>query len=171
MSPSELRSELARAGIGLFVPAARRPAPSPAELVRLVTALLTSRDPRLVASVPCLLALHDRSAVEVAESAARTLDESHVARLGLLYRLARALAVSRGPALAHLLGRPREIAASRIEPTELPSPEAELGERCLAVARELHEDDPEGNLVGDVEDLFDTWLRLAAAERSERAPA
>lgn len=104
-------------------------------------------------------------------AAAERLDAPSALRLGLLHRLARALVVSRDPDLRHVLGRSRRIAALAFEPAELPGPAEDDGERCLSVAREIHDGDPEGNLVIDVVDLFVTWLRQAETDRLEPAGA
>ncbi|MCE9635462.1 MAG: hypothetical protein K8T90_07130 [Planctomycetes bacterium] len=158
------RQHLADLGVGLFRPApfVRRPAAD--EYADLVVALATSSDPRLVASLPCLFALHDDGAAAAATAAAARLDPAAVARLGLAYRLARALIVSRDPDLRHVLGRSRRLPPIPIEPTDLPSPNADFGERCLSIARELHDTDPGGNPVIDFVDLFITWLRLAETD-------
>ena len=169
MDDAALRRALAFHGVGLFHPApvARRPTES--EYADLVAALVASDDPRLVASVPCLLAFHDEGAASAVVEAASRLDAPRRTRLGLLHRLARALAVSRDPDLRHVLGRSRRIAASALEPSDLPAHDEDDGERCLSVAREVHDADPDGNIVIDVVDLFVTWLRLAETDRLEAA--
>jgi hypothetical protein len=167
MDDATLRSRLAQHGVGLFRPAAPgAAAPAAGDFAALVAALAASDDPRLVASLPCLFVLHDAGAPAAATTAAAALGPRELARLGRAWRLARAFAVSHGPDIVHLFGRPRRLPPLPIEPADLPEPDADFGERCPAIAREMHDGDPEGNLVGDFVDLFETWLRLAETERA-----
>ena len=131
----------------------------------MVRALASSEDPRLVASLPCLFVRHDHLAPAAVTVAADGLDPGSRARLGLAWRLARSFAVAREPDLLHLFGRARRLPPLPFEPRDLPDPELDLGERCPAIARELHDGDPGGNLVIDFIELFDAWLRLAETEQ------
>lgn len=167
MDAAALRSRLAQLGVGLFEPAAPRAAAAPdaESYAHLVAALAASGDPRLRASLPCLFALHDEGAASAATDAASRLAPDARERLGLAWRIARALVVSRAPDLRHLFGRDRRLPPLPFEPDDLPDPGDDHGERCLWMAHRRHEDDPAGDPVGDLEDLFDAWLRLAECER------
>ena len=165
MDDAALRLRLADLGVGLFHPAPVARRPSAEEYADVVTALAASDDARLVASIPPLVALHDDAGAAAAVfAAAKRIDDARRSRLGLVYRLARALVVSRDPDLRFLLGRSRRLPPVAIEPPELPGPDEDWGERCLSIAREIHETDPAGNLVIDVVDLFTTWLRQAEVD-------
>jgi hypothetical protein len=164
MDASALRRRLAALGIGLFERAQTVTRPTPTQYADLVEGLAASDDPRLVASTACLALLHDRDAPAAVETAGARLDPSARLRLGLVYRLARALAVSREPDIVHVLGRRRHPAPVSFEPADLPDPADDMGERCVSVARDAHDRDAGGNLVGDVEDLVDAWLATAAVD-------
>jgi len=155
----DLRRCLARAGVPLFVPG-RKIDLGVGELSGLIRALASQSDPRLLASLPCLIVRHAETTPPLVGAIASRIDRSLAVRLGLLHRCARALAISRSPDLEHVLGHAVLVARLPIEPRSLPEPEAELGELFLAVAREC---DATG-LVGDVEDTFDTWLRQLEVE-------
>lgn len=168
---ARLRQALAELGVGLFRSAPSVRPPSAREFETLVAALVRSEDPRLVASLPCLFVLHAGVAEEGVRRAAEQLDGAGRELLGLAWRLARAFAVQWEPDIVHLFGRAVRLPPLPIEPSELPEPEADDGERCPAVARELHDRDPGGNVVIDFIDAFRTWLRQTELERPAAARA
>jgi hypothetical protein len=164
----DLRGRLARHGVPLFEPTpTAEAAPSgPSGLAALLGDLVTSGDPRLEGSVPCLLA-----AVEPARAARALADAARArpdlgARLGRLYRLARALVVSRGPDLERLFGPRSALSASALEPDDLPDPSEAFGERTLWRASERARARGEPDEARGIETLFDTWLLLVGDERS-----
>lgn len=166
MDGDALRARLAELGVGLFVTTAAAPVEvGSGELAALFEALATSDDPRLRASLPALFVSQYATAPAAAEEAAARLDPVRRKRLGVVWRLARALAVSRGPDIRALFGADRHLPPLRFEAAELPDPGDECGERCLRAAREAHEGDPDGNPVGDLEDLFDAWVRIVECDR------
>jgi hypothetical protein len=170
--PEELRSRLALHGVPLFepTPAEGPVAAGPLDLAALVGDLVTSGDPRLVASIPCLLvAAEPERAWKALEDAARARPEA-CARLGRLHRLARALAVSRGPDLERLLGKRPALPASDLEPADLPDPSESFGERTLWRASERARARGEPDEAAAVVKTFDTWLRLRGDERSRGRP-
>jgi hypothetical protein len=153
-SPDELRHALARAGVGAL--SAQAVCETGAGgLSELIEELAGQRDPRLVAALPCLIVRHAEAAPSIVGAVAKRLDPADAGRLLLLHRCARALCVSRAPDLTHLFGRSIVVPCAAHEPDELPDPAEDYGERFLAIARER---DATG-LIGDVEDMFDTWLR------------
>ena len=169
MEPTGVTSpqqRLADLGVGLFHAAPRVRTPSIDEFAALTVELVASGDPRLVASLPCLFVLHDDLAAAAARRASHALDGADLERLGLAWRLGRAFAIQWEPDVVHLLGRRRRLPALPFEPSALPEPEEDLGERCPAVAREVHANDPAGNPVIDLIDTFRTWLRQTAFERT-----
>jgi hypothetical protein len=161
-SNAELRKRLARLGVPLFEPTA--PIPDDSDPAGVLVALLRSGDPRLVASIPCLIVIGERTG-GAAERASRRLDPGERERFGLLHYVARCLAASRAPDLRDL-GVARVITPIDSEPGELPDVTDQFGERGLARA-----DDRDRGLVGDAVDLFDTCLRALRLERGPRAPA
>lgn len=87
-------------------------------------------------------------------------DASTRARLGAVYRVARALVSSRAPELRRVLGRAPHLPPLDIEPDLLAAPEELLGESTLydvrdGATRQL-------GIDGGVERMFDTWLRMLA---------
>ncbi len=162
---------LAELGVGLFAPAASVRTPSTAELEDLITRLITAGDPRLFSSLPCLFVLHDQVAPEAVRRVAEQVAGVERASLGLAWRLARAFAIQWEPDVVHLFGSPHRLPALAVEPQQLPDPEDDFGERCPAIARELHAERPEGNVVIDLIDSFHTWLRQTELERPAIAHA
>lgn len=162
-----LRATLARHGVTLFAPPAPTEPwpPEPAEVAEVVAALVESGDSRLRGSVPCLLVTVPPSVAREAVERAATLHPERRADLGFLYRLARALAISRRPDLERLLGRAPVLPPSSIEPGDLPAPEEQHGEMTPWSASERARERREPDVAGGVERLFDTWLRLYAVER------
>ena len=163
----ELRRSLARAGVPLFV-AARSCEADVEELTSLVADLTVQDDPRLVAAIPCVLVRHAAVAVRVVETVAARLHAHAADRLRLLHRCARALAVSRAPDVEHVLGSPASLAPLSDEPSDLPDPCEDFGERFLAVAQERAD---VGGLIGDAVDAFDTWLRQLELDRTGQPAA
>lgn len=160
---AQLRSRLARLGVPLFEPTA--PGPDDFDRTDVVVALLRSGDPRLVASIPCLVVIGGLTG-GAAERASRLLDPGERDRFGLLHYVARCLAASRAPDLARDLGVARAIAPIAAEPRDLPDATDQFGERGLARAA-----DRDRGLVGDAVDLFDTCLRALRLERGSHEPA
>ncbi len=161
----KLRTALARAGVGRFASTVANTPLSRDVLAELVRDLAASDDARLVASLPCLLTAEAERGADAISTAAAQLDAAQRTRLGLLVRISRALAVSRAPNLAYALGRQPQVPPSPVEPDDLPPPDDDYGEHLLAVVREREREGLTASLVGDAEDLFDTWLRLAARTR------
>ena len=94
-----------------------------------------------------------------------SLDPAEYARLLVhLARAARCLVVSRRPDLDHVLERSPKLPPLPQEPSDLPGPEALLGEFGLAVASDRARETGGPDLVGDAVSLFDTWLRVRATE-------
>lgn len=157
-----LRTKLARLGVPLFEATAAGTDDS--DRGDVLVALLRSRDPRLVASIPCLVVTGDRTS-GAAERASRRLDPGERERFGLLHYVARCLAASRAPDLLDL-GVARPITPIDCEPRDLPAVTDQFGERGLARAA-----DRDPGLVGDAVDLFDTCVRALRLERGSREPA
>ncbi len=135
-----------------------------ATLAALLRDLVNCDDPRLVAAIPCLI-MNAAHAEPALASVAVSLDGASRRRLGVVHRVARALAVSREPDLRQTFGAAPQMTLLACEPSDLPDPLDDHGEELL---RELR--DPEtpagaewGALAGDMEDMFDTWLRLSRA--------
>jgi len=162
---------LAELGVGLFAPATSVRTPSTAELEDLITRLISSGDPRLVSSLPCLFVLHDRVAPEAVRRVAEQIVGVDRESLGLAWRLARAFAIQWEPDVVHLFGCPHRLPALAVEPQQLPDPEEDFGERCPVIARELYAERAEGNIVIDLIDTFRTWLRQTELERPAIAHA
>lgn len=157
-----LRERLAEIGVPLFRPSlVGAPPLGDAEGPALIVDLLRSGDARLVASIPCVLALHP-----AAVPPCSTLAESEKVRLGSLHYVARGLIASRSPDLSQVLGRAPKLAPCDAEPRGLPDPNEDSGETALAAAR-----DRDAPSAGDAIDLFDKWLRIRRLERRSREPA
>jgi hypothetical protein len=169
----DLRRRVAAAGVSLFRTGRVRRRPFRGRAYEaLLVALVASRDARLRGCLPCVLAVNDGpAAARAARAAARRLPRADRATLGLLYRLARALCISRGPDLEDLLGRRRALDPVPFEPASLPAPEERAGERCLARALEAGWADLAPGLCGDAVSMFDTWLAIHAVENPVRVPA
>lgn len=168
---ARLRRALAAAGVALFENAPRgRADPEDPPAADLLRELLRSGDPRLLAAVPCLLVASEEAA-GAAPKAAEGLDPRDRARLGLLHRLGRALAVSRGPDLRRLLGRTPRLEPLAVEPADLPDPSEDFGEACLWRAAEREEEAGTPRISAGVVRTFDTWLGILAAEGTALEPA
>ena len=159
------RARLAALGVPLFDADLVGPSSlDPAEYARLLVHLARA-DARLQASIPCLLAAHDGPAAAAAvREALAHLGPAEAESLAVLYRAARCLIVSRRPDLDHVLGRSPKLPPLPQEPSDLPGPEALLGEFGLAVASDRARETGGPDLVGDAVSLFDTWLRVRATE-------
>ena len=161
-----LRHELARHGVSLFerTPADRGPSPSIAELAGLVVALAESGDARLDASIPCLLAaLPGEQACAVIAMVA-CLRPSLAAHVGWLYRLTRALVISRRPVLDRLFGALPALPESALEPADLPDPSVLQGEATPWAASDDARRRGEPDDADSVVRMFDKWIRLRADE-------
>jgi hypothetical protein len=130
----------------------------PTELVR---GLVTTSDARLRAALTCLLALHSDGAGATVLKAAAEADAQR-RRLGALYRVARALVLSRAPELRRILGRTPQLGPLAIEPDDLAAPEELLGEATLSDVRDGAAEHL--GIDGGTERVFDTWLRQRALE-------
>ncbi len=152
-----LRTALARYGVTLLAepPATIEKDPSVEEIASLLAALASSGNARLKGAIPCLLAAVPPEVARAAVERAAAGHPSLRPALGLLYRLARALVISRDLDLRRLFGRATPLPPSRIEPADLPDPSEQFGEMTLWKAPEP---------AGDAEDLFDAWLRLRTVE-------
>ncbi len=161
-----LRHELARHGVSLFerVPADRGPSPSVAELSELVVALAESEDARLEAAIPCLIAACAGDKAHAIVVAAARRRPSLGAHVGWLYRLARALIISRRPELERLFGVNPDPPPFELEPTELPDPSVLNGEATPWAASEGARDRGEPDDADSVVQMFDKWLRLRSDE-------
>ena len=109
--------------------------------------------------------MHDGGIGRGALEEAAPTDLEIRARLGFLYRLARALTISRAPDLERLFGRRPSLPPSTLEPNDLPDPTDLLGSRTVREASARSRDAHEPDVAGGVEDLFDQWLRLVYIER------
>jgi hypothetical protein len=168
MSVDGLHARLAAAGVPLYAPVLG-PASGVGgrDLESLIVDLLTARGSgALFVTIPCLLAAQDRSALAAVKAAASGLGLADRHRLGLLYRLARCLVMSRQPDLEDYLGRAVRLEPWEGEPHELPDPAESLGHSCLGEAKEAEERAGTAGVAGDAERAFDTWLRLLAVERA-----
>ena len=166
-----LRARLAELGVPLFRRRAAGPPLAQDEYVELIGALFRSGDVRLRLAIPCLLAANDTSAAEVVRTAAAALPKAGSVDLGLLYRLARCLVVSRAPLLAYRLGRSPALPPLPIEPAEVPDPAELRGEKGLRVASELFRERGLPDLPGGAERQFDTWLDLVGNGSRRRESA
>jgi hypothetical protein len=156
---------LATHGVTLFEscpPEGPRP-PLLAEYERLLGALVAA-GARLQVAVPCLLAVHDGEAARVAVLGAAEAGGAATSRLGLLYRVARALLRARAPDLEFLLGRRPVLPPLAIEPPGV-DPTVRHGEAALAELSERARSFGEPDVAGGAARAFDTWLRLAAVDR------
>ena len=158
---------LAGAGVPLFVDAPARGSPLERDAYRdLLRELLVSGDVHLLVAIPCLLAANDGAASSMAiREVAEGVDETDRARLGLLVRLARALCVSRGPDLRHLLGHTPRLDPVSFEPSQLPDPGEDCGEACVREAADREEDARQPAVAADAERAFDTWIGILSARR------
>ncbi len=163
-----LRRRLAEFGVPLFHPAppSAPSAPTETTLADLVRALALSDDSRLRAAIPCLLATQEGRVCVGALARAAGADARLRERLGYVYRLARALVVSRAPDLERLLGRTEALPPSALEPSDLPDPSVLAGEMTLFEASARARDERVPDVAGGVERMFDTWLRLLAVDRA-----
>jgi hypothetical protein len=168
-----LRSKLADFGVALFDrPRATTTAPVGDEYAALIVDLLESGDARLRLAVPCLLAAHDGAPAAAATTRAAAMLSAAAAReLGLLYRLARCLVVSRGPYLAFLFGRRPTLPPLPIEPSDVPDPSELHGEKGLRFASEVFRERGLPDMPGGAERQFDTWLDLVRTHRWHRESA
>jgi hypothetical protein len=168
----KLRGRLASHGVPLFEPLLHRGATGSgaAALGELIADLAASGDPGLEGSIPCVVvAAGGEAARDATEQAARNRPELRE-RLGWLYRLARALATSRGFDLERLFDRPVVILPSSLEPSDLPAPSESFGEATVWQAKERSRVRGEPDDAGSVERLFDTWILLLRDARArERA--
>jgi hypothetical protein len=166
-----LRSKLADFGVTLFDGPRDEPStPSADEYAALIVDLLRSGDARLRLAVPCLLAAQDGAPAATATSrAAATLTAAEGDELGLLYRLARCLVISRGPYLGFLFGRRPMLPALPIEPMHIPDPSELHGEKGIRFASESYCERGLPDMAGGAERQFDTWLDLVRTQsgRSE----
>lgn len=169
----ELRSKLADLGVTLFErPRAVPSVPTADEYAALIADLARSGDPRLAHAIPCLLAVHDGDLAATAVGRAyASLPREDAELLGLRYRLARSLVLSRAPMLALLLGRRPVLRPLPIEPQGVPDPEELLGEKALRFASEAYCERALPDLPGGAERQFDTWIDIAWAERPRRVSA
>ena len=161
-----LRHELARHGVSLFehTPAIRGPSPSVAELAGLVVALAESKDARLGASIPCLLAAFASDTARAVAAAAALARPAHGAPHGWRYRQTRALVNSRRPDLERLFGAISELRPSDLEPADLPDPALLHGEVTPWAASERSRERGEPDAAGAVVRMFDKWIRLQRDE-------
>ncbi len=167
---ARLRLALAAAGVALYEDAPGPRAPlDDANYADLLRSLLGSGEARLLVAIPCLLAANDGpAAARAVREVATGLVGEERAQLGLLYRLARALVVSRAPDLRRLLGRIPTLDAIPSEPAELPDPASRHGEDCV---REAVDHADFGPIAGGAERAFDTWVGILTVEASPREPA
>lgn len=166
-TPARLRAELAEFGVPLFE---RGPAQGGRRwgaetLAERIAQLAAADDARLWGALACTLAWHDPSASRRALERAAEVHPELSARLGLLYRLTRALVVSRAPDVERLLGLQAPLEPVAFEPVDLPDPHELLGERTLWEASQRALERHEPDVAGGVERTFDTWLLLLADER------
>jgi hypothetical protein len=142
--------------------------PDQVEYPDLLVRLVCSGDARLRAAIPCLVALHDgaRAAAAVRDAISR-LDEGEAETLAFLYRIARCLALSRGPDLRFHGLRP-DLPPIPEEPAEIPGPDVRSGERGLWIASELARERGAPDLGGAAASMFDLWLRLPATTHEPR---
>jgi hypothetical protein len=166
-----LRARLAELGVPLFERSAVGPPLRSGEYARLVTELLRSGDVRLRLAIPCLLAANDASAAAAVGTSAAGLSRAERTDLGLLYRLARCLVISRAPLLAYRLGRRPRLPPLPVEPAGVPDPDELRGEKGLRFASEWYRERRLPDLPGGAERQFDTWLDLVrtGSRRSESA--
>ncbi len=113
-----LRQRIADAGVAVFrnarVAQHRAPDTDAATLAALLRDLVTCDDPRLVSAIPCLI-MHAAHAGPALASAASSLDGASRRRLGVVHRVARALAISREPDLRQTTpGKPFPGCFSRV---------------------------------------------------------
>jgi len=163
---------LAEVGVPLFEPTSVGPELGADEYARLIVGLFRSGEPRLRLAILCLLASQDgeRAATAVAHAAA-TLSAGEADELGLLYRLARSLLVSRAPYLAFLFGRRPTLPPSPLEPIDVPDPNDSHGERTLWFVAETCRERLIPDLAGGAAHQFDTWLDLVRTETRRRESA
>ncbi len=170
---ARLRLSLAEAGVALYedAPGPRTPLDASA-YADLLRSLVASGDARLVVAIPCLLAANDGpSASRSAAEAAAGLGAEDRGRLGLLYRLARALLVSRAPDLRRLLGGVPRLDPVSLEPEGLRDPAEDCGEALVREAADLEEEADLPRVSADAERAFDTWLGILAAKGPIHEPS
>jgi len=156
---------LAEIGVPLFQRTTLGPKLGDDEYADLLVALSRSGEPRLRLAVPCVLAAHDGVVARRAVAhAAATMSAAEADELGLLYRLARCLIVSRGPYLVFLFGRRPTLPPLPIEPADVPDPADGRGESGLWFVAETCRERLLPDLAGGAAAEFDTWLDLVRAE-------
>ena len=161
-----LRRRLSEIGVPLFEPTPNvPPVRGEAEWAQVVTDLLRSGDERLMAAIPCVLALADHSSARVAAQAA-VAQPAATERLGFIHWLARCLVVTRGPDFQFLFGCRRSLPRLEFEPSGVPDPEERHGEIGVGAAQDLDE-----RLTVAAEQTFDLWIRILWAQRSGRTEA
>jgi hypothetical protein len=159
---SDLRARLAALGVGVFDAVPEGPASPGGGYADLLVQLARAGDARLKAAIPCLLAAHAGGAATAARTAISRLGADG-ATLAFLYRIARCLAVSRGPDLRRRNLNP-QLPSIPEEPAEIPGPEEMLGEEGPWVASELARERGTPDIAGDAASMFDLWLRLPEHE-------
>jgi hypothetical protein len=161
----DLRARLAALGVGVFdAEPAGRTSLDVREYPAFLVDLVRSGDARLKAAIPCVLAAHDGArAADAVRSAIRILPPDDAATLAFLYRIARCLAVSRGPDLRSRNLGP-DLRPIPEEPAEIPGPDEMLGEKGPWLASEFARESGAPDLAGDAASMFDLWLRLPAVE-------
>jgi hypothetical protein len=163
---------LAEVGVPLFEPTASGPGLGTEEYEELIVGLFRSGEPRLRLAIPCLLAVQDgKRARDAVARASATMSAREADELGLLYRLARCLVVSRAPYLALNFGRRPSLPPLPIEPIDIPGPEELRGEKGLRFASEVCLERGLPDMPGGAERQFDTWLDIAWVERRRRVSA
>lgn len=154
----DLPLRLAAAGVAVYAePPADGGAWTVERLAALVGDVVDSDRARMVVALPALLVARGALAAPAVELAGARLDGRGRRVLGLLHRIARALAVSRAPDLDGAAA-PGVVS---FEPADLPDPEVMHGRLLLAEACDA--DDGNGDLpglAGGAVRMFDTWLAI-----------
>jgi len=162
----DLHARLAAAGVPLFdAPVVEAHSLDRRALADLLVDILSAGKATVAVTIPSLLAAQAGPAAgAVADAAARLPGESR-RRLGLLYRLARCLAMSRRPDLEFRFGRAVDLPPWEGEPVDLPDPAERYGHSCLREAADDERNPVAAGIAGDAERTFDQWLRILAVEQ------